>query len=561
MFKQRLRKWGCRKNISLKGEDEETLRQIFQQQQQQDPVYSYHSHNTQHHHPQTQQQQLHRHGQPSQYSQDIKLANGQITTVDRLATHLRRKHDYYGRRKQHSQQQQQQVITIVKQKPLPSLADPQTFRVSEAVLYQVRTFIISRFKDDDQRPEPLAADGPKLVVQWRSYSDWLAYCNRIGVALRHHRLDEALREMRVGPEWITTILKSISGENQIPNVVGMLFYFLITVTRHRGHLTADNKKQLFVVVRALIKYAAQAGRQDGLPETIVRLLQSIWYVDDDAMLFELSNKAWQMTCQTWGANVPGYIAGRGAGEEDIPSPSASQQQQQQQPSPSPSPDTGNTTNNPLQKASWTNIFASASPEDEEEEDTIALLPPTDIVIASATSQLSRRTYAELLILHASYLHSAISAQERNPSLDDRLVGIFQLISQVSQDPSHLCSVYTQLMLAYHYRGDWALVAHYRPLLFWALANAPNDFLRVWVVITVKGHVGRLTEAGEVDTARRMAGWLAEVEAMAWPVKKEDAVKPLSDEVQAAAENSLKTPPPDIPDMDKETIPRGSATDY
>lgn len=537
MFKQRLRKWGCRKNISLKREDEETLRQLFQQ-----GGGSGSGSASDHSESRLSSPSDHQHQQPYRHrptGRDIQLANGQITTVDRLATHLRRKHDYYGRRQSsavstttattttssHKKQQQQQQLqsrpSHQPQQKLPTtpliatLPDPHMFRVSEAVLFQVRTFIISRFADDDQRPQPLAANGPQLVKQWRSYSDWLAYCNRIALALRSHRLDEALREMRVGPQWITTILTSISGENQIPNVLGMLFYFLITVTRQTqtNFLSAEAKKQLFVVVRALVKYAAQASKQDGLPEIITRLLQSIWFVDDDEMLYDLSNKAWQMTCQTWGSN-------------SLPAATTS----------SPDSSSSSSTTTTAETASWTNIFSNSSSDSSSQP--AELLPRTDIVISSASSHLSRRTYAELLILHASYLHSAIAAQDRNPALDDRLVSIFLLVSRVSTDPSHLTSMYTQLMLAYHYRADWDAVAYYKPRLWWALRNAPNDFLRIWAVITVKGHVGKLTEMGEMDKAAHMAQWLAEMEAMQW--KESTQV--------------LTPPPEDFPEEREESRP-------
>lgn len=565
MFKQRLRKWGCRKNISLKREDEETLRQLFQQGGGPSGHQAHPDSLSPPHHP-------HRHPRPT-HARDIQLANGQITTVDRLATHLRRKSDYYGRRQSSAlvtSPSSSSPSTKTQSPPPPppppqqklpnpspttlltkTISDPQTFRVSESVLFQTRTFIISRFRDADQRPQPLAADGPKLVVQWRAYSEWLAYCNRIGIALRGHRLDEALREMRVGPQGITGILRAISGENQIPNVLGMLFYFLITVTSRQTNLAEDEKRQLFVVVRALVKYAAQACAQEGLPEIIVRLLQSIWFVDDDDMLFDLSNKAWQMTCQTWGSSGPG-VPGPGAGGAGAGWHSPPQEQQQKLPSPSTADHIA---------ATWANIFttnpSSAGPE---------LLPRTDLVIASATSQLSRRTYAELLILHSSYLHSAIAAQSRNPSLDDRLVSIFQFVAGISTDPSHLTSMYTQLLLAYHYRGDWDAVRRTKPPLWWALRNAPNEYLKVWAVITVKGHVGRLTEAGETEKASRMAGWLAEMESMQWNEEAMDNNHNNSttqkQQQQQQQQVLLMTPPPDCPDEgdQREESPRQALKD-
>lgn len=554
MFKQRLRKWGCRKNISLKHEDEETLRELFQQSREGgshgDAAHQHHHH--------------HRHRPTT--GRDIQLANGQITTVDRLATHLRRKHDYYGRRQSnavHSSSLPPHQKQMVPQQRLPTaplrakLTDPQTFRISEAVLHQVRTFILSRFKDDDQRH--LAADGPKLVVQWRSYSEWLAYCNRIGIALRRRRLDEALREMRHGPEGILGILTSISGENQIPNVLGMLFYFFIIVTRqaHQAFLTADDKKQLFVVVRALVKYAAQASAQAGLPEIIIRLLQSIWYVDTDEMLFDLSNKAWQMTCQSWGSSrVPSSPSDIGPSPTSATTPSPPSLPPSAT-SPGAADTTPAATNNPFSSSStatWADIFSS-----HDESSAADLLPRTDMFIASATSHLSRRTYVELLILHSSYLHSAIAAQERNPALDDRLLAIFQLVTQLSQDPSHLTSMYTQLLLAYHYRADWDAVDRYMPRLWWALRNAPNEYLRVWAMITVRGHIAKLTAAGETEKAGRMTVWLAEMEGMqdapppAPPQQQQQQQQsePQPQQQQQQQQQQVLTPPPDVPEVKEE----------
>lgn len=532
MFKQRLRKWGCRKNISLKREDEETLRLLFQDGAGPPPPPGGCQQR-----PPERLSPPYRHPRPT-HARDVQLANGQITTLDRLTTHLRRKHDYHGRRQDSSSASpsshpdRNQTPPLSQQKlpdppPPPSttlrltrtIPDPQSFRVAESVLFQTRTFILSRFLGADQRPQPLAADGPKLVQQWRAYSDWLAYCNRIGLALRGHSLGEALREMRVGPQGITGILRAISGENQIPNVLGMLFYFLLTITSRQAHMAADDRRQLFVVVRALVKFAALTCAQEGLPEMIVRLLHSIWFVDDDMMLSDLSNRAWQMTCQTWGSSSSG-VPGPGAGGGEVNSPPQEQQQQQQ-----PSPPT--TTDHIA--TSWTDIFTESSSPGQGPE----LLPRTDLVIAAATSQLSSRTRAELLILHSSYLHAAITAQARNPALDDRLVAMFRLVAGLSADPSHQTSMYTQLLLAYHYRGDWPAVRDAKPRLWWALRNAPNEYLKVWAVLTVRGHVAKLTAMGEVDKATRMAEWLAEIESMQW----ED-------------EALLMTPPPDVPDEEK-----------
>lgn len=438
MYKQRLKNWGCRKNISLKSEDTETLRDLMT-------------------------------SKTSTPSRDVQLSSGQVITVDRLTTHLRRKQSpYYGRRNNQQDPAKRAPLS------LRGVRDPDVFYVSENVLYQARTYIISRFAEHTS-----PNSSPEVVMDnWNNYSLWLNYCGSIEIALSNQRLDEALTLMRKGPESFTTILKTIASGSQLPNVIGMIFYFLSHVTRRRDFMTNQESKQLYNVVRALIKYASTVAEQEHLPPMMVQVLRSLWQVDGDVALYALSEKAWQMSCQSW---------------DSIPAPDGKK----------------------ADTRGWGNITGAGGLQE---------LPPVkDQVLASAMSKLSPMKYSQLLVLHSSYLHSAIVAQGNNPFGDGRLVGIWKVVLDTVSDLALTVTTMTLLTSAYAQQCNWEQMHIYkqRQLELMQKTLLKGEFLRMWSISALTRHIKASLERELYASADALAIWRGELEALQKPDWEEE----------------------------------------
>lgn len=252
MYKSRIKAWGWRKNIKLKNGEDESLIELL--------------HNT------TQQS-----GQSATSKRDIRLRNGQLVSEDRLLTYLRRRGEGKGGANG--------TLTI------RAVKSPDTIYVCEGVIFHVRAYIHGPWKESVATAERLNL----LQAECTANEGWLSLAQGVRCALQQKRLNDALVLMRRAPDVLANLI-----ERRPANLLQVLFMSLAYFT-FGGVLEQPQAKQLLVVVKCLIRYAALFTVNDqGLPSShpIHQMLHMLANADEQE-IHQLATQAWLVNCMSW----------------------------------------------------------------------------------------------------------------------------------------------------------------------------------------------------------------------------------------------------------------------
>lgn len=252
MYKSRLKSWGCRKNISLRdGLDSNTVQLALHENQR----------------------------------GHVRLPNGQMVDSSRLAAHIRRRLQGRG-----------PAIANHGTAHMPHLRavqPPNTFYISEAVLFSVRTYILGEYQDTITTAEDL--DELRRRGSAGS-SKWSRFTYAVKAALNEDRSSHALVLMRQAPEELSLLL-----HGRPANLLSQLFMFLAHVTR-RPFSDEGQRAQFLVVVRSLVTYGESLAAQLQLPRAhplrqLLRALSLPALGRHD--LGQLASQAWRLSLSTW----------------------------------------------------------------------------------------------------------------------------------------------------------------------------------------------------------------------------------------------------------------------
>lgn len=252
MYKSRLRAWGYRKNIRLRCDEEESLIPLLQSGAQ---------------YPE----------QSERPDRDVRLRNGQVVSHHRLVTYLQR------REERRASTGQNMIIRAVK--------SPDTIYVSEAVLFQVRTYIHGPWQECVSTAERLDL----LRAECAANEEWNSLARGVRCALEQKKLNDALILMRRAPRVLANLV-----ERRPANMLQVLFSSLAYFT-FGGVLDRPEAAQLLVVVKCLIRYAAVFIANDrGLPSShpICQMLHMLANTDEEE-IYQLATRAWLVNCQSW----------------------------------------------------------------------------------------------------------------------------------------------------------------------------------------------------------------------------------------------------------------------
>lgn len=253
MYKSRLRAWGYRKNIKLRRGEDEHLVQLLQSTGQSS-------------------------GRSGTPRRNIRLDSGQLVSEDRLVTYLRRRGEGRGASANN-------MLTV------RAVKSPDAIYVSEAVLFQVRTYISGPWKESVATAERLDL----LRAECAANEEWLALARGVRCALEQRKLNDALVLMRRAPNILANLI-----ERRPANMLQVLFMSLAYFTSG-GVLDRPQAEQLLVVVKCLIRYAAVFTVNDqGLPSThpIYQMLHTLANADEQN-IYQLTTRAWLVNCQSW----------------------------------------------------------------------------------------------------------------------------------------------------------------------------------------------------------------------------------------------------------------------
>lgn len=252
MYKTRLKAWGCRKNIKLRSGEDDSIIQLLHNKAQNST-------------------------QPGATRRDIRLRNGQLVSKDRLVTHLRRRGE--------GNAGVNGALTI------RAVKSPDTIYVCEGVLFHVRTYIRGPWVESVTTAERLDL----LRQECADNEEWNALARGVRCALEQKKLNDALILMRRAPDVLANLI-----ERRPANLLQVLFMSLAYFTSG-GLLEKTQAEQLLVVVKCLIKYAAEfAVNEQGLPSThpIHQMLYMLASADQQD-ISQLTKKAWLINCQSW----------------------------------------------------------------------------------------------------------------------------------------------------------------------------------------------------------------------------------------------------------------------
>lgn len=251
MYKARFKAWGFKKNIRLRNGEDEDLIQL-----------------------------LHENARPSGQSGvqtgNVLLRNGQLVPQDRLVKHLRRRREGGANIDRH---------------PIRVMRPPDTVYVSEAVLFQVRSYIRGQWEETISTAEQLDT----LREEHPANTECNALAHGVRYALEQKKLNDALVLMRRAPNVLADLI-----ERRPPNMLYVLFMSLAYFT-FGGLLKGPESAQLLVVVRYLVKYAAVfAAKDQGLPSSHpIRQILGLLANTDENGIFQLAKRAWLVNCQSW----------------------------------------------------------------------------------------------------------------------------------------------------------------------------------------------------------------------------------------------------------------------
>lgn len=252
MYKGRFKAWGFKKNIRLQHGEDEDLVQLLHANAR--PA-----------------------GQSGPQTGNLLLRNGQLVRQDRLVKHLRRR----GEGGAHSDRPP--TIRVIR--------SPDRIYVSEAVLFQVRTYIRGEWEEAvstaeqhdnlrEERPVTPAAN---------------ALAHGVRYALEQKKMNDALVLMRRAPGVLAELI-----ERQAPNTLYVFFMSLAYFTSG-GLLEGPEAAQFLVVVRHLIRYVAVfVAKDQGLPTSHpIRQMLALLASADEKEIYQLVTKAWLVNCQSW----------------------------------------------------------------------------------------------------------------------------------------------------------------------------------------------------------------------------------------------------------------------
>jgi hypothetical protein len=250
MYKSRFKAWGFKKNIRLRDGEDQDIIQILQGNTSPE-----------------------RSGAPKG---NLLLRDGQLVAHDRLVKHLRRRGEG--------------GASIGKPPTIKPIRPPDAIYVSEAVLFQVRSYIRGQWEETISTAEQL----DMLREERPSGAEWNSLAHGVRYALEQKKVDDALVLMRRAPNVLVDLL-----EERPPNTLFLIFMSLAYFTCG-GILEHAEAAQLLTVVKSLVKYAAVVAAQWGLPSTHpIRQLLALLCKANEKEMFHLAKKAWFVNCQAW----------------------------------------------------------------------------------------------------------------------------------------------------------------------------------------------------------------------------------------------------------------------
>lgn len=251
MYKARFKAWGFKKNIRLRNGEDEDLIQLLHENERPS-------------------------GQSGVQTGNVLLRNGQLVPQDRLVKHLRRRREGGVTADRH---------------PIRVMRPPDTVYVSEAVLFQVRSYIRGQWEETVSTAEQLDT----LREERPGNTECNALAHGVRYALEQKKLNDALVLMRRAPNVLADLI-----ERRPPNMLYVLFMSLAYFT-FGGLLKGPESAQLLVVVRYLVKYAAVfAAKDQGLPSSHpIRQILALLANTDENGIFQLAKRAWLVNCQSW----------------------------------------------------------------------------------------------------------------------------------------------------------------------------------------------------------------------------------------------------------------------
>ncbi|KAJ0114739.1 hypothetical protein J7T55_004480 [Diaporthe amygdali] len=257
MYKTRLRFWGFRKNISLRdGLDSDAVHRALS----------------------------------DNHRGPVRLPNGQVVDSSRLATHMRRRLQGRGALARQGTTQMPH---------LQAVRPPNTFYISEAVLFSVRSYIMGLYQGTVTTGEALDE------LRWSNAgAKWSRFAYAVKAALSEDKFNQALVLMRQAPEEIRLLI-----QDQPANLLSQLLLFIVHATRRQFSDEAQ-RTQFLIVVRSLINYGESVAAHNPalrlppnqpLRQLLRALSQSNLEKND---LNQLATQAWRLSLSTWDDMVP-----------------------------------------------------------------------------------------------------------------------------------------------------------------------------------------------------------------------------------------------------------------
>ncbi|KAH8765000.1 hypothetical protein F5883DRAFT_617911 [Diaporthe sp. PMI_573] len=257
MYKTRLKSWGCWKNISLRdGLDSDTVQRALRDDQR----------------------------------GHFQLSIGQIVDSSHLAAHIRRR-----------LQGRAAVVTSHGTTHVPHLRvvwPPNTFYISETVLFSIRTYILGEYRGKITTAEELDA----LRRGNTGSAKWSRFPYAVKAALNEVKFTQTLILMRQAPVELKVLL-----EERPVNLLSQICMFLAHITR-RPFSDDSQRRQFLIVVKPLFNYGeslltAHAAEQPlQLPQNhplrqLLRALALPHLGRHDPG--QLAAQAWKLSLSTW----------------------------------------------------------------------------------------------------------------------------------------------------------------------------------------------------------------------------------------------------------------------
>ncbi|KAG8157098.1 hypothetical protein KVR01_013088 [Diaporthe batatas] len=252
MYKSRFKAWGFRKNIRLRAGEDEDLIQVLREKSQPS-------------------------GQSGSQTGNFLLRNGQLVPQDRLVKHLRRRGEG--------------GLNTNKHPTTRAIRPPDTIHISEALLFQVRSYVRGTWEEAVSTAEQL----DNLREERPNAPACNALAHGVRYALEQKNLNNALVLMRRAPGVLAELMAL-----RTPNTLYVLFMSLAYFTAG-GLLSGPEAAQFLVVVRHLIKYVAVfVAKDQALPSTHpIRQMLALLANADEKEIYQLATKAWFVNCQSW----------------------------------------------------------------------------------------------------------------------------------------------------------------------------------------------------------------------------------------------------------------------